>query len=153
MVPRRGIRAYRARTMVGTGRKTAAIALCLAAVVAAVIVVSAVASTATVTTGPAQSVDTSSATVTGTVNPNGESTTSSVQFGTTTGYGFQTSQRSMGSGTTDQSVSVDLTGLRPGTTYHYRVIATNASGTTVGDDRTFATQGAPPQPSPAPLAT
>src|SRR5207249_1877830 len=90
---------------------------------------------------------------TGTVNPNGQSTTSSVQFGTTTGYGLQTSPKSVGSGSSDQSVSVDLTGLHPGTTYHYRVIATNASGTTVGEDRTFRTLGAPPQPSPPPTVT
>src|SRR5437868_12545172 len=125
------------------------VSLCVAALLAG----AAAASAPTVTTGPAQSLTTTSATVTGTVNPNGQSTTSSIQFGTTTGYGMQTSPRSVGSGSTDQNVSADLTGLRPGTTYHYRVIATNASGTTVGEDRTFTTPGSPPRPSPPPTAT
>jgi hypothetical protein len=107
-----------------------------------------------VTTGTAHSVTTTSATVTGTVNPNGLSTTFSFQFGTTTGYGFQTSAKSIGSGDTAQDVSGTLTGLRPGTTYHFRVIATNASGTTVGGDQTFTTSGSPPAPaSPATVTT
>jgi hypothetical protein len=100
-------------------------------------------------------VTTSSATVTGTVNPNGESTTYSFQFGTTTGYGSQTNPQSVGAGTDDQDVSRTLTGLREGTAYHYRLIATNASGTTVGTDRTFTSSGTPPPPpkSPPPIAT
>ena len=107
------------------------------------------------TTGPALSLTSSSANVTGTVNPNGLSTTYSFQYGTTTGYGFQTNPQSAASGTQDQVVSSTLTGLAPGTTYHYRLIATNSSGTTVGLDLRFKTLGAPPPPpvSPAPTAT
>ena len=105
-------------------------------------------------TGTASNVTSSSANVTGTVNPNGEATTYSFQFGTTTAYGSQTNPQSAGSGTQGQSVSATLTGLRPGTTYHYRVIATNASGTTVGADQTFTTSGtAPPPSSPPPTVT
>jgi DNA-binding beta-propeller fold protein YncE len=37
-------------------------------------------------------------------------------------------------------VAAELSGLQPGTTYHYRVLATNGAGTTVGADRTFATR-------------
>jgi phosphodiesterase/alkaline phosphatase D-like protein len=33
-----------------------------------------------------------------------------------------------------------LTGLKPETTYHYRLLATNSSGTTAGRDRTLRTQ-------------
>jgi hypothetical protein len=129
---------------------TAVLSLC---VVGGLVARATAASAPTVSTGPAQGVTPTSATITGTVNPNGQSTTSSVQFGTTTGYGLQTSPRSVGSGNTDQSVSAELTGLRPGTTYHYRVIATSASGTTVGEDRTFTTPGSPPQPLHPPTAT
>lgn len=109
----------------------------------------------TATTGPALSLTTSSANLTGTVNPNGESTTYSFQLGPTTGYGLQSSQQSAGSGTENQVVSANITGLTAGTTYHYRVIATNASATTVGEDLTFTTLGAAPPPpsSPAPTAT
>ena len=32
----------------------------------------------------------------------------------------------------------------PGTTYHYRLVATNGAGTTIGADRTFTTAGNPP---------
>jgi hypothetical protein len=34
---------------------------------------------------------------------------------------------------------VPLTGLKPGTAYHYRVVATNSAGTTLGPDRRFTT--------------
>src|SRR6185312_11618771 len=87
---------------------------------------------ASATTGPALDVSSSSANVTGTVNPNGQSTAYTFQFGTTTGYGSQTNPQSAGSGSANQAVSSTLTGLDAGTTYHYRLIATNASGTTVG---------------------
>jgi len=106
----------------------------------------------TVTTGPALSSTSSSANVTGTVNANGESTTYSFQYGTTTGYGSQTSPQLAGSGNADQIVSATLTGLQAGTAYHYRLIATNASGTTVGTDASFTTVGAPP-PAPPPPPT
>src|SRR5262249_603512 len=36
------------------------------------------------------------------------------------------------------------TGLRPGTAYHFRVVAANADGTTAGVDQTFTTSGTPP---------
>jgi hypothetical protein len=102
------------------------------------------------TTGPVVSLTSSSANVTGTVNPNGESTTYSFQFGTTTAYGSQTNPQSAGAGTQNLVVSATLTGLRPGTTYHYRLIATNASGTTVGADAMFTTLGPPPPAQPPP---
>ncbi len=59
------------------------------------------------------------------------------QFGTTTGYGAQTAPASAGNGTTSLAVSQTITGLPPGATYHYRLIATNSVGTTDGKDATF----------------
>jgi hypothetical protein len=44
----------------------------------------------------------------------------------------------IGSADTDQSVSVDLTGLTQTTLYHFRVVAINSVGTTYGADTTFA---------------
>lgn len=111
---------------------------------------SAVAAAPSATTGPALTLTSSSANVTGTVNPNGEATTYSFQFGATTGYGSQTNPQSAGSGTQNQVVSATITGLQPGFTYHYRLIASNASATTVGADATFTTLGAPPPPPPPP---
>ena len=76
-------------------------------------------------TGPVTSVGPTTATVTGTVNPGGQATTWYVEYGTSTSYGAKTSNVSAGSGTANTAVSANLTGLTPGTTYHYRVVATN----------------------------
>ena len=49
----------------------------------------------------------------------------------------------IGSSNTDQSASVDLTGLAATTTYHFRVVAINSVGTTDGADQTFTTYPLP----------
>ena len=101
----------------------------------------------TVTTGTATSVATTSATLNGTVNPNGASTTTIFEYGTTTGYGSTaTATQSPLTGTNSQSVSVGVTSLTQGVAYHFRVKATNSAGTVYGSDVTFATiseQGSP----------
>ena len=79
----------------------------------------------------------------GTVTPNGLATSWYFEYGTTTSYGTKTSAKSAGSGTSAVKVAASLTGLRRTTTYHYRLVATNASGTTVGGDQTFSTSLAP----------
>jgi hypothetical protein len=89
-----------------------------------------------------------SATVSGIVNPEGQDTSYSFQYGTTNAYGAQTAPADAGSGTSDVTVAATLSSLTPGTTYHYRVVATNVSGTTAGSDATFTTPK-----SPAPVAT
>jgi len=92
------------------------------------------------TTGSATSVTSNSVTLNGTVNPNGGSTTVVFEYGLTAGYGSEaTATQSPLSGTTDQSVNAELTGLVPGTTYHFRVKGTNSAGDSSGDDRTFIT--------------
>ena len=45
----------------------------------------------------------------------------------------------IGSTNSDETASVNIVGLTPGTTYHYRVVAVNAMGTTYGLDQTFTT--------------
>jgi hypothetical protein len=47
--------------------------------------------------------------------------------------------QSIGAGTEDVKVSREIEGLASGTTYHYRVVATNSEGTTKGPDRTIRT--------------
>lgn len=101
----------------------------------------------TVTTGAATVVGPDTASVSGTVNPNGKDTTYAFQFGPTTQYGLETVPASAGSGSTPTTVTGKLTGLQSGTTYHYRVIASNADGQTVGADATFVTTGTPAQPN------
>jgi phosphodiesterase/alkaline phosphatase D-like protein len=113
----------------------------------------ALAAAPTATTGDASGITDTQASLAGTVNPQGQLTSYAFQYGTTTAYGQQTSLTSAGSGTADTPVSADLAGLTPGTTYHYRVIATNADGTTVGADRTFRTTGTAPPPPTAPSVT
>jgi hypothetical protein len=96
----------------------------------------------TVATGSASNVGANSATVLGTVNPNGTATTYHFDYGTSTNYGSRAPappDPSAGSGTTAQTESTTLTGLTPGTVYHYRIEATNASGTSYGTDQTFTT--------------
>lgn len=97
------------------------------------------AATPTATTGPATAIGATTATVTGAVNPGGQSTSWYVEYGTTTGYGKKTASKTAGSGTSAVSVSADLTGLSAGTTYHYRVVATNGAGTSHGGDAVFTT--------------
>ena len=109
----------------------------------------AVAASPSVSTGRATGVTTSKATLTGTVNPGGRPTRFFFQFGVTTAYGTQTRTASAGSGTRGVAVRANLTGLASGTVYHYRLIATNASGTTAGADRTLRTSGPPPPPPPS----
>lgn len=107
----------------------------------------------TVTTAAATNVSSSGATLNGTVNPNGQQTSYAFQWGPTSGYGHETPLTSAGAGTTAASVSATLSGLSPGSIYHFRIIAINAAGTAVGADRTFTTSGTPPAPSTPPQAT
>ena len=91
----------------------------------------------TVTTDQATNVSTSSATLNGTVTPNGLATTVVFEWGTTRAYGNTTPVQSIGDGTGGASVTANLTGLTPDTLYHYRVTAINSAGTTQGGDTPF----------------
>jgi hypothetical protein len=97
----------------------------------------------TVVTRSPSSVSTSKANFRGRVTPNGQSTSWYFEYGTSTGYGAKTSVRRAGSGTRARSVSASVSGLTAGTTYHVRLVATNASGARFGGDRTFVTDGPP----------
>lgn len=97
----------------------------------------------TASTGPVTAVAPTTATVSGSVNPNGAATTWYVEYGTTTSYGKQTSSTSAGSGTTSAAVSASLAALKPGTTYHYRFVATSTAGTGRGADGILTTSSAP----------
>jgi hypothetical protein len=99
-------------------------------------------------TAGAGSVTSSSATVSGTVNPNGDATMYAFQYGTTSGFGHETTLTSAGSASTPFTVSASITGLTSGTTYHYRIVALNGSGTATGVGLTFKTTGTPPPPPP-----
>ena len=73
------------------------------------------------------------------IDPNNSSTTYRFEYGTSSAYGtsIPVPNAGIGSGTTGQAVTQHVTGLSQGTTYHYRVVAENAAGTTTGSDHTF----------------
>jgi len=96
-----------------------------------------------VSTRSAAKVTPSSATVRGAVNPRDVQTSYNFQYGPTKAYGAATTVIAVGKGTAAKSVSADLTGLAPATTYHYRVVATSGAGTARGRDRTFKTRKQP----------
>jgi hypothetical protein len=80
------------------------------------------------------------------IRPMSYETTFHVEYGTDTGYGSSIPVPDSDIGAVEKEVSQLLTGLQPNTTYHYRVVATNANGTVDGPDKTFTTF-AVPQPT------
>ena len=96
-----------------------------------------------VATGSASVITTSGATLGATVNPSGQATTYHFDYGQTASYGSSTTSANAGSGSSAQSVSAVLSGLTPSTTYHFRIVATNATGTSNGSDGSFTTAAAP----------
>jgi hypothetical protein len=95
-----------------------------------------------VVTKPASNVEPTTATLNGTVNPEGLATKYHFEYGTTTSYGSSTTEASAGEGTSAVAESAKLTGLTAGVTYHFRIVATNSVRTTHGFDESFTT-GAP----------
>jgi len=89
------------------------------------------------TTQPADNLNPNTATLNGTVNPGGRSTSVYFTFGATTNYGSLTALTNIGSGSSAKSVSVTVTGLLAGSVYYYRVVATNSSGLALGNDLVF----------------
>jgi hypothetical protein len=97
----------------------------------------------TVANQRARSVAVDSATLTATVDPNGTPTSYYFEYGTTTQYGTTTLAQSAGSGTSAVAVSAPISGLAARTTYRWRLVATNAAGTTRGRSRSFTTARLP----------
>jgi hypothetical protein len=75
----------------------------------------------------------------GRVDPGGYATTYEFEYGLTTNYGSVAPAAPGEAGAGDEAVSIltHLSGLEPGRTYHFRLVATNAWGTTTGDDTSF----------------
>jgi hypothetical protein len=98
-----------------------------------------------VTTTAATAITTTTATLNGTVNANGSSTTVTFQYGLTVAYGSTIpGVPSPVTGAVVTPVSGAVSGLAPCTLYHYRVVGVNAGGTTNGNDMTFTTTCAAP---------
>jgi hypothetical protein len=103
----------------------------------------------TVVTGAATNVSSYGAELNGTVDPYVTDTTYHFEYGLTTGYGASVPFESVdvGSGSSPVAVLQGVGALIPGATYHYRVVAENSHGKTVGSDRTFTTAQLPPGPT------
>jgi trimeric autotransporter adhesin len=95
-----------------------------------------------VATGDASAVTATSATLAGTVDPHGASTAFAFEYGTTTSFGSLSPVDNAGSAPGSQAITLPITGLQPGTTYLYRVIATNPNATTTGTVHSFTTPAA-----------
>ncbi|HET9591312.1 MAG TPA: hypothetical protein VFP17_00200, partial [Solirubrobacterales bacterium] len=109
--------------------------------------------TKTVTSAVKPAVETISATdvaetqavLNGKINPFGLPTTYYFEYGTTTAYGSRIPvgiEAVAGAGHGFKAFGRTIFGLSPGTTYHYRLVATNSVGTTEGTDRTLTTAAA-----------
>jgi hypothetical protein len=99
--------------------------------------------TPTVVTEPASAIALTTATLNATVDPNGgEVSKCEFEYGTSEAYG-QTAPCSAqpGSGTSPVTVSAAIGSLAMNTTYHFRISATNAGGTSKGSDQPLTTLG------------
>ncbi len=94
-----------------------------------------------VVTMVAQPVGPTTATLNATVNPNGEPVTDCrLEYGSSLPYSASAPcTPSPGGGESAVAVAASVSGLTPSSTYHFRVSATNAGGTSIGKDETFQT--------------
>ncbi|MCX6820024.1 MAG: hypothetical protein NT019_01915 [Candidatus Adlerbacteria bacterium] len=97
-----------------------------------------------VQTSNATAVGNTSATLRGSINPQGEQTTYWFEYSTDSLLGAvllkTTPQASAGSGTAARSLSANVTGLARNTTYYARIVAQNSKGQFRGDNVTFKTK-------------
>ncbi len=94
-------------------------------------------------TGGATEISYGSATLTGSVNPNGADTSYYFQYGPTRAYGSQTAIAAAGAGTRTVSVKLTVAGLQPLTLYHYRLVAVSSAGVSFGGDHSLTTKKVP----------
>jgi multidrug efflux pump subunit AcrA (membrane-fusion protein) len=95
-----------------------------------------------VVTGSASDITATGATLSGTVSPQGANTSYHFEYGLTSSLGDRTATKSAGASSSQVSVSTDVTGLEPGKTYHFRLVASNLNGTAIGAQETMDTPAA-----------
>ncbi len=100
-----------------------------------------------VTTKAATNVTSNSASLSGTVNANGLSTVAWYEYGTTKGLYSSTSTSELVNGSSDTTINIGISGLSPGTTYYYTLVATNSAGSTSGNEMTFTTSSGGDRPT------
>jgi hypothetical protein len=79
------------------------------------------------------------ATLSGAIDPYGTAISYYFEYGTSQTYGKRTARSTAGSGTSVVQEAQTVSGLAEGTTYHFRMVATNSYATIYGADRTFST--------------
>jgi hypothetical protein len=100
------------------------------------------------TTGPAESITLTGATLTGTIDRNGGATTYHFEYGTSAAYGLVTPETPVPEeGTDPVTVKVPISGLTRDTAYNFRLVATNPAGIARGANRTFRTAPGPRPPA------
>jgi len=81
-------------------------------------------------------------------NPDVQAGTVAFQYGTSTAYTTTTSGQALPASTPATTYAAVLSGLAPGTVYHFRVVASDPDGTVYGPDEQFTTATAAPLPPP-----
>ena len=104
----------------------------------------------TITTGAVYKVTSASGALSGTINPNGDDTTWFFKYGKTNDYGITSEFKSIVGSREPISVSITISSLEDGTTYHYCLCGYNSEGLTNGADKTFTTTALQPDPDPEP---
>ena len=129
----------------GGGRRRALLGalVAVAALAALALARGALAAQPKVSTGGAREVTYNSAVLGGALNPSGSDTSYYFQYGPTKAYGGQSAIADAGAGTKSVTVRLPISGLQPITVYHYRLIAVNASGASIGGDNTLLTTKVP----------
>ncbi|MCC6525909.1 MAG: hypothetical protein IT373_24895 [Polyangiaceae bacterium] len=104
----------------------------------------------TTITLPATPIGSTSATLNGSVNPNGYATTGWFRYSAVdpgacdTAFGTATGVTTLGAGTSPVALPQPITSLSPATTYYFCAIAQSAAGTSLGALLAFTTSAAPP---------
>ncbi|HEY1538961.1 MAG TPA: fibronectin type III domain-containing protein, partial [Solirubrobacteraceae bacterium] len=91
-------------------------------------------------TGAASAIADDGASLAGVID--GAATAFAFEYGPSESFGALSAVDSAGSGSGSQAVALPIAGLAPGTTYRYRIVATNADGTAAGAVRSFTTPSA-----------
>ncbi len=109
----------------------------------------------TVVTGSVSSVAARSAVLEGTIDPGGVASTYHFEYSTDLSFGSRTAESAEVSGSGAIAVSAAVPGLRPNTTYNYRIVGLNASGSIAGVPATvpLTTLSAPPEVVGPPFAS
>jgi hypothetical protein len=87
----------------------------------------------------ASSITAQMALLAGSVNTEGGPASARIEYGTAAAYGSSATTGAAALSASPQTLSAIIGGLAPATSYHFRIVVTNGSGTVAGSDQTFTT--------------